>query len=294
MATMATSLLDWILDILRDPDHRNAFQHDPDGYARHHGFGDLSSADVHDALWLIADNQSASFDHHDRGHRDHDRHDGDRHDHHNQGHHYPPPHHYDHNEHAGHYLNSYIRTNSHFIDSRDTNFDDSIHQKVNTHGGDFDQHIDNDPVIASGDHAIAAHGDIRDSTLTSGNHNIVGDNDHAVTGSHNNTAFGSGNATESSFSDARFGDGSAVSLGGDADGHSEHNATNTSVHGGHGATSVNTAGDHASANSSLDQTHTDVDQHFEQDDHTRIDTHSESGSHDHVDASDSHDINIHP
>jgi hypothetical protein len=66
------------------------------------------------------------------------------------------------------------------------------------------------------------------------------------------------------------------------------------VHGGDGATSVNTAGAHASANSLLDQTHTDVDQHFEQDDHTRIDNHGESGSHDHVDAHNSHDVNIHP
>lgn len=289
---MATSLLDWILDILRDPDHRQAFQHDPDGYARHHGFGDLSSADVHDALWLIADNQSASFDHHDRGHRDHDRHDGD-HNRHDGGHHYPPPHHYDHNEHAGHYLNSYIHNNYRFIDDRDTDVDNSIHQRVDTDGGDFHQHIDNDPVVVSGDHAIGAHGDIRDSTLTSGNHNVVGDNNEAVTGSHNNTAFGSGDALHTSFDDARFGDGSAVSVGGDARGESEHNDTSTSVRGGDGATSVNVAGDHGDANSNVNQEHTDVDQRFEQDDHTRTDDHSESGSHNSIDTHDSHDVDLH-
>jgi len=281
---MATSLLDWILDILRDPEHRHAFQNDPDGYARHHGFGDLSSADVHDALWLIADNQSASFDHHDRGHH------GDNHGH---GHHYPPPHHYDHNEHAGHYLSSYIHNNYRFIDDRDTNIDDSIHQRVDTHGGDFHQHIDNDPVIASGDHSIAAGDDIRDSTLTSGDRNVVGDDNHAVTGSHNNTAFGSGDATTSSFDHARFGDGSAVSLGGDAEGRSEDNDTSTSVHGGHGATAVNVAGEHGTANEGVNQEHTDVDQHFSQDDHTRVDDHSESGSHNSVDTHDSHDVDLH-
>ena len=285
---MATnSLLDWILDILRDPDHRSAFQHDPEGYSNHHGFGDLSSADVHDALWLIADNQSASFDHHDRGHNNRDH--GD----HNQGHHYPPPHHYDNHEHAGHYLNSYIHNNHAFIDSRDTDVDNSIHQRVETHGGDFDQHIDNDPVVVSGDHAIGAHGDIRDSTLTSGNHNVVGDHNEAVTGSHNNTAFGSGNATESSFDHARFGDGSAVSVGGDAEGHSEHNATNTSVHGGDGATSVNVAGEHGAANSNVDQEHTDTESHFEQDDHSRADNHAEAGSHNSIDAHDSHNTDVH-
>jgi hypothetical protein len=281
MATMATtSLLDWILSILRDPDHRNAFQHDPDGYARDHGFGDLSSADVHDALWLIADNQSASFDH-DKHHDNH------------HGHHYPPPHHYDNHEHAGHYLNSYIHNNYRFIDDRDTNIDDSIHQKVNTHGGDFDQHIDNDPVIASGDHSIAAGDDIRDSTLTSGDRNVVGDHNHAVTGSHNNTAFGQGDATNASFDDARFGDGSAVSLGGDADGSSEHNSTVTSVHGGDGATSVNVAGDHGAANSSVDQEHTESSFDQDVDNHARLDDHSESGSHNHVDTHDSNDADLH-
>lgn len=284
------SLLDWILDILRDSDHRNAFQHDPEGYANHHGFGDLSSADVHDALWLIADNQSASFDHHDRG-RDHDRDHNDRD--HNGGHHYPPPHHYNHNEHAGHYLNNYISNNYRFIDDRDTNLDSSIHQRVDTHGGDFDQHIDNDPVIASGDHSVAAHGDIRDSTLTSGNHNVVGDNNEAVAGSHNNTAFGSGNATTSDFDHARFGDGSAVSVGGDAHGSSEHNATNTSVHGGDGATSVNAAGEHGAANSNVDQTHLDNESHFDSDDHSRVDDHAESASHNSIDTHDSHDADLH-
>lgn len=291
---MATSLLDWILDILRDPDHRNAFQHDPDGYASHHGFGDLSSADVHDALWLIADNQSASFDHHDRGHRDdddHNRHND--HGRHDGGNHYPPPHHYDHNEHAGHYLASYIHNNARFIDSRDTDVDNSIHQRVDTDGGDFHQHIDNDPVVVSGDHAVGAHGDIRDSTLTSGDRNVVGDNNEAVAGSDNNTAFGSGDATRATFDDARFGDGSAVSIGGDADGHSEHNATNTSVHGGDGPTSVNAAGDHATANSALDQSHTEFDQSFDSDDHSRSDDHSEVGSHNSLDAHDSHNVDLH-
>jgi hypothetical protein len=272
MAT--TSLLDWILNILRDPDHRSAFQHDPDGYANHHGFGDLSSADVHDALWLIADNQSASFDH---GHSVH----------------YPPPHHYNNNEHAGHYLNNYISNNYKIIDSRDTDVDNSIHQKVDTHGGDFEQHIDNDPVIVSGDHAIGAHGDITRSTLTSGDRNVVGDRNEVATGSHNNTAFGSGDATTSSFDHASFGDGSAVSLGGDADGSSEHNATTTSVHGGDGPTSVNVAGDHGGANSSVDQEHTDVDQHFSQDDHTRVDSHEESGSHNSFESHDNHDADVH-
>jgi hypothetical protein len=281
MATMATtSLLDWILSILRDPDHRNAFQHDPDGYARHHGFGDLSSADVHDALWLIADNQSASFDH-DNHHEGH------------HGHHYPPPHHYDNHEHAGHYLNNYIHNNYRFIDNRDTDIDDSIHQKVNTHGGDFDQHIDNDPVVASGDHAVAAGGDIRDSFVTSGRGNIIGDHNHAISGSGNTTAFGTGDANTSSFDGARFGDGAAVSVGGNAGGHSEHNSTSTSVHGGDGPTSVNVAGAGADATEFADQHETESNVHTDFDNHARVDNHGELNSHNSVESHDSNDFDVH-
>jgi hypothetical protein len=88
-----TSLLDWILSILRDPDARGAFRADPEHYAARHGFQDLSSADVHDALCLIADNGSASYDHEfsSRGPAP-----------------YPPPHHYDPHHSASHYLNHYI------------------------------------------------------------------------------------------------------------------------------------------------------------------------------------------
>ena len=42
----------------RGPDSRAAFQDDPHHYAAEYGFQDLSAADVHDALCLIADNAS--------------------------------------------------------------------------------------------------------------------------------------------------------------------------------------------------------------------------------------------
>ncbi|MGQ0480679.1 MAG: IniB N-terminal domain-containing protein, partial [Pseudonocardia sp.] len=190
---MATSLLDWILSILRDPDERAAFQADPGGYADDHGFGDLSAADVHDALCLIADNQSASYDHDNGYDNGYD----------NNGHvHYPPPKHYDNDDDAAHYLNNYITNEYTVVDDRDTYVDQSIHQDIDTDGGDFEQTIDNDPVIASGDGAVAAGGDIEDSTVTTGDGNVVGDNNQAVTGDDNTTAFGSGNASSADFDDA--------------------------------------------------------------------------------------------
>lgn len=267
------SLLEWLLDLLKDPSARADLLDDPNKYLDDHGFGNVDSHDLYDALCLAADDNNHS-------HSDH-------------GNHFPPPKHYNNHEDAGHYLKSYITNNYTYIDDRDTNIDDSIHQKIDTHGGDFDQNIDNHPVVASGDGAIAAGGDIRDSTLTTGDGNVVGDNNEAVTGNHNTTAFGSGDATNASFDDAHFGSGSGVSLGGDAHGSAQDNDTSTSVHGGSGATSVNAAGDHGDANTVANQAHSesDFDQHV--DDHSSVDNHADLNSHntDHFD--DSHNTNIH-
>jgi hypothetical protein len=271
---MATTLLEWIADLLRDSDARESFFDRPDHFAREHGFDHLSPHDVHDSLQLLAD-------------------DG-----------FPSPKHFSHGDHhdGAHYLRSYFHENRAFIDNRDTDFDNRIRQDIDTgghgrhgheHGGDFDQHIDNDPVVASGDHAVGVRGDIQDSTVTSGHGNIVGDHNHAISGSGNTTAFGQGDANTSSFDGARFGDGAGVSIGGEAEGHSEHNSTNTSVHGGDGATSVNVAGTHGTANSSLDQSESENSVHSEFDNHTRADNHADFNSHNSVEAHDSHDFNIH-
>src|SRR4051812_17974334 len=133
---MAMSLLEWIMDLLRDPEARAEFERDPEGYAHDHGFDNLSAADVHDALCLIADN--------------------DHHSHHDHGGHYPPPHHYNHDDDGASYLKSYVTNNYTTIEEHETNIDNSVHQNIDTDGGDFHQVIDNDPVVASGDGAVAA------------------------------------------------------------------------------------------------------------------------------------------
>jgi hypothetical protein len=283
--TASTSLLDWILELLRDPSSRAAFQHDPDGYAAHHGFQGLSAADVHDALYLIADNGSASYDHRFGEHNDL---------------HYPPPHHYEshdqhgHHESAAHYLNHYITNNYKVIDEHDTNIDNSVHQDVDTRGGDFHQHIDNDPVVASGDHAVAARGSIEHSTLTTGDDNVVGDHNYAVTGHDNTTAFGSGSASHADLDHVRTGDGGTVSLGGDATGHNTHSDTTTSVHSsGSGDTSVNAAGDHGYADQHADQSAHDDSTHTNYEDHSLSERHDQVASHNDTDYSDSHDYTQH-
>jgi hypothetical protein len=272
-----TSLLDWILSLLRDPEARAAFQSDPDRYATAHGFQDLSPADVHDALCLIADNASASYDHKfSPGSVD-------------SGAHYPPPpHHLDLHRPASHYLNDYITHNYTTVLEHDTNVDESVHQNVDTHGGDFHQTVDNDPLVASGDHAVAAGGDIRGSTLTSGDGNVVGDGDHAVTGHDDTTSFGSGDATGSRLSHADFGDGSAFSAGGDASGHQSGSDTRTDVHSsGSGGTSVDAAGAHGHAGQYADQSAHDGSTHSSYQDDPRVD------SHDSDRYSDSHDADVH-
>jgi hypothetical protein len=287
---MATSLLDWIADLLDDPDAREAFDRDPHGYAQHHGFHHLTSADVHDALSLLAD--------------------GDYRFH---GHHYPAPDHWEHHNHesGAHYLRSYIHEHHESFERHDTDIDNSVHQDIDTgrhhgwdrdddwddrhhHGGDFHQVIDNDPVVASGDGAVATGGDIRHSTITSGDGNVVGDHNHVVTGDHNTTAFGSGDATNAHLGHTSVGDGGAVSIGGDAHGHSEDNDTSTSVHThGSGSTAVNVAGDHGEAHQYADQHESDSStrSHYEDDSHT--DSHDDYNSHNSYDYDDSHDVDVH-
>ena len=272
MATTSTSLLDWLLSLLRDPDARAAFLSDPNGYLNECGFHDVSSADVHEALSVISDNDAYSNHHV----------------------HYPPPNDYHHDSNPAHYLNNYITNNYTTIEEHNTYVDDSVHQNVDTHGGDFNQVIDNDPVIASGDGAVAAGGDIRDSTLTTGNNNVVGHDNQAVTGEGNTTAFGSGDATTADLGHTRIGDGGSLSIGGDAYGHNEDNDTSTSVHNsGSGNTSVNAAGDHGDASQYADQHESDDSVHSNYEDNSDTDSHDDYNSHNSSDHDDSHDVDVH-
>jgi hypothetical protein len=273
---MAESLLDWILDLLRNSDERNAFQADPDRYAAEHGFAAVNAGDVHDALCVAADSASAHSDH---------RH---------SEHHVAPPHHYSHHTNPVHYLHQYVTNNYTTIEEHTTNIDDSIHQNVDTHGGDFNQVIDNDPVVASGDGAVAAGGDIRDSTVTPGSGNVVGDDNHAITGDDNSTAFGSGDATTASFDHVRTGSGSGLTLTGDATGHDTDNNTATQVHAsGSGPTSVDAAGPHANASQYADQADHNNSTHSNYSDHSDTSLHNTYDSNNSGHYADSHDTDYH-
>ncbi|GAA2869941.1 hypothetical protein GCM10010472_29110 [Pseudonocardia halophobica] len=201
------TLIELLLSLLNDPEAAEAFKADPAAYIEGCGLTEFTAEDVHDAALLIQDNDDSDFD------RKYDT--GGNH------HHTPPPpphkepHESDH-EHAVKYLNTYVTNN--WIDDRDTIVDNSINQDIDTGGGDFDQEIDIDAVTASGDGAVAAGGDIEDSTITTGNGNVVGDGNNVVDGDDNTTAFGSGDANSASFEDVSVDDGGALSVGGTASG----------------------------------------------------------------------------
>jgi hypothetical protein len=216
--TNSTSLLELLLSLLRDPGALAAYRDDPEGFLS--SCGDVSPEDIREALILLQDNQDADFG------RDYNT--GSNHVH------VPPPPpapkpepgESDH-EAAVRYLNTYI-TNNH-IDDRDTIVDNSINQQIDTGGGDFDQDIDVDSVVASGDGAVAAGDDISDSEIVTGDDNVVGDDNvtgdgnvvgdgnQAVIGDDNTTSFGSGDATSVDVGgDVSADDGSALAVGGDA------------------------------------------------------------------------------
>ncbi|GAA5158305.1 hypothetical protein GCM10023321_37890 [Pseudonocardia eucalypti] len=273
-----TSLLDWIMDLLRDPEARADFQDDPNGYAADHGFENLTAADVNDALTLIADDHAPGHDHNGGGHAVH----------------YPPPPRADHGDDNGaDYLNNYVTNNYTTVEDHSTNIDNSVHQDIDTDGGDFDQVIDNDPVVASGDGAVAAGGDIRDSDITTGDGNVVGDNNQAVTGDDNTTSFGSGDATSSDIGHANFGDGGSMSVGGDSSGYNSDNDTNTSVHNsGDGDTAVNTAGSGGYADQGVDQSSQDNSEYSNYEDNSRTDSHDDINSNNQYEQTDSHNVDV--
>ncbi|GAA2869952.1 hypothetical protein GCM10010472_29120 [Pseudonocardia halophobica] len=229
------TLLEFLLKLIGNDEESLELQQDfrdnPSETLREAGLEDLTAEDVHDALVLIQDNDTASFD------RNYDT--GSNHlvaaaaaPHHGGGHHEG-----DHDGHKGaiEYINKYV-TNNH-VDDRDTIVDNSVNQKIDTDGGDFDQEIDIDAVTASGDGAVAAGGDIEDSVVTTGDDNVVGDDNNVVEGDGNTTAFGTGNANSASFEDVSVDEGGALSVGGSATGdydvsdsyNSVSNETNTSV-----------------------------------------------------------------
>jgi hypothetical protein len=272
--TTSTSLIDFLLNLLRDPEAREAFLEDGDAYLASCGIDHLSSADLHDAILLLQDNQEASFD------REY-----------NTGGnsitvHTPPPPPANHDDHsdAVQYLNNYITNN--YVYDNDTIIDNSLNQVIDNRGGVFDQDIDIDNTIATGDGAVAVGGDVEDSEIVTGDGNVVGDDNvtgdgnvvgdgnQAVIGDGNTTSFGSGDATSTEIGgDVNVSNGGAFSSGGNATGEYDvddsFNDTATTT-----TTTTNTSFE--------DSFNTDVETTVGSHNDTEIDSHDEFESETHV------------
>src|SRR4051794_5701821 len=171
------SLLEFIQKLFSNEDGvRDLFRENPDQTLADNGLGDLTEDDVQDALVLVDDSQTTDFSRNydtggnsidfsgsnigsrnsfdnDNG-RDNDD-DGDR-----GGH-----------QAAVEHLSRFITNN--FVDDRDTVVDNSINQDIDNRGGIFDQDIDVDSNVASGDGSVAAD-DITDSNVVTGDGDTVG------------------------------------------------------------------------------------------------------------------------
>src|SRR4051794_16800850 len=62
MSTVASTLLDFILNLLRDPETAQAFAADPQGTLDEHGLGDITSVDIGDIMPVLMDASPSSFD----------------------------------------------------------------------------------------------------------------------------------------------------------------------------------------------------------------------------------------
>ncbi|HEY0816628.1 MAG TPA: hypothetical protein VGE11_25390 [Pseudonocardia sp.] len=279
------SILEFLQKMIDNTSLRDWFARDPQGALAHYDLKDVSPEDVRDAIVLADDSQTADFSRsYDTGFRGSLSHGSDHHTSGNNEHHYAG--HSSGHQEAIEHLSRYVTNN--FVDDRDTNVDDSVNQQIHTHGGDVDQFIRTDSTTASGDGAVAAHGDITGSTLTTGDGNQVGDgnikgdnnvqgnNDQVVHGDHNTTAFGAGAANSADLHDVSVSNGGALSVAGPANGFQDttdsHNQTTTTTTDTthiedsgnlHADTTTDSDNDlrQSTSTDSHDHTHTDIDSH---------------------------------
>ncbi|MDQ2792100.1 MAG: IniB N-terminal domain-containing protein [Actinomycetota bacterium] len=195
------SLLDFILNLMRNDDAKTAFVTNPDKALADAGLSNVCSEDVSDAMSYVSEYHPVTFTgdreynlgngaHHDSDYYRPESNRGDDH----RGDDYRP---------EGHHENShvdavrqleYITNNYSYTDSHDTAIDKSINQNI-WNKGDLSQRFDDNSVTAT-DHSVAAGNDIN-GNVANGNDNLVGDNnkvgntethdDHSISHSFNST-----------------------------------------------------------------------------------------------------------
>jgi hypothetical protein len=269
--TEAKTILQFLLDLLRDPNSQAAFAADPHGTLAAAGLDGLCFADVRDALPLVMDHAPASvaarYDDDVRAGTastaavvsDPDHHWTRPDWHHEPAHHWAPvpPHHGPEIDKVIAHLN--WTTNNYSFDSHDTTFTTALDQHIIA-GGDVTTTVDTHPQVASGDGAVAVGGDVT-APVATGTGSVAGDGNQV---NHDGTAsFGEGDATSVGGS-VGASHGGAVSLTDPATGN-EQDSTATSFGSGDSASgsgdaAVTPAHDQ-SDNSTHTATATDTSQH---------------------------------
>jgi hypothetical protein len=189
------SLLDFILNLMRDDSAKAAFVANPDRALAQAGLSNVCSEDVSDAMSYVSEYHPVTFTgdraetHRDGGSRFDDSH-GHRGDHRPD---HRPEFHGDSHASAVQQL-QYITTNYSYTDSHDTMIDKSVNQEI-WNKGVLSQSFDDHSVTAS-DHSVAAGRDIS-GDVANGNGNVVGEansvgntvrsDDHSISGSFNST-----------------------------------------------------------------------------------------------------------
>jgi hypothetical protein len=179
--TSVTSLLDFILNLLKDPQAQAEFKTNPQAVLAANGLTGVCAADIHETLPLVTDHRAVeltSSSHTAAPSATPAAGEGDTHA-------------------AVRYL-SYITNTYTYTDDHSTAIDESVHQNIWA-AGDVTQTFDNSNVVSAGQGSVAAGGSIA-GTVTTGNGDAVGSGAAAGTGN----VTGSGNA---------LGDGSAAGTG---------------------------------------------------------------------------------
>jgi hypothetical protein len=279
------TLIEFLRSLIWNDEAREDFNQDPEQALDDAGLGHLSADDIHDALQLMQDDgQDADFS------RNYDTGDNEI----NVA--APEPVDHDGSESAGDYINRYITNN--YINDSDTITDNSVNQQIDTGGGDFDQDIDIDSTVASGDGAVAAGDDIEDSEIVTGDDNtvgdgnvngdgnVVGDDNQAVTGDGNTSSFGDGDATSAEIDgDVSVDDGSSFAIGGSSSTDNTDNSVEDSFNEETDNSLDNVGNDYSEyednsdnstedSNNDTDNSVEDVDTHVDADDDATVDVHS--------------------
>jgi hypothetical protein len=265
------SLLDFILNLMRDSNAKAAFIANPDRALADAGLSNVCSEDVSDAMSYVAEYHPVTF----VGDRDYNlannsHHNGDYRPEHNAG----DEHRGEDHRSDGHWANGhtgavqqleYITNNYSYADSHDTMIDKSVNQNI-WNKGELSQSFDDHSVTAS-DHSVAAGHDIN-GDVANGNGNVVGDHNKVGTTENHDD-----HSIRDSFNSTNVADhGGIAGNGNDGNATNAHDS-NIATNGSKVDNSTHTDNSHTDINSHNTKTVTDIANH---DDSVHINNHPDN------------------